>query len=75
MSLKKEIAREIRVIGEEIKMLEIKRSRSQAALIESLVSKAKPNPDDVTYFRAFTAEIDVKRDKLQKLTSELEKLV
>lgn len=75
MSLKREIAKEIRVISEEIKLLEIKRSRSEASLIEALISKREPNKDDVEYFRAFTADIDVKRDRIQKLTRELEKLV
>ena len=40
MSVKKELAKEIRILEEEIKVLEIKRSRSQAALIESLDRKS-----------------------------------
>ncbi len=75
MTWKREIAREIRVIEEEIQMLEIKRSRSQAALIEAMISKKEPNAEDVEYFRAFTAEIEVKRTRLQKLIGELEKIV
>lgn len=75
MSIKREMAREIRVISEEIQLLEIKRSRSEAALIESLISKSEPKKEDVEYFRAFTAEIEVKRDRIQKLTRELEKLL
>lgn len=75
MMLKKMLAKEIAVLEEEIRLLEIKRSRSQAALIESLISHAEPNETDVEYFRTFTADIDIKRDKLQKLTKELEKFV
>ncbi|MCM1367553.1 MAG: hypothetical protein NC184_01905 [Roseburia sp.] len=75
MSKKREIAKELRLIEEEIKSLEIKRSRSQAALIEALISKTEPNTDDIAYFRAFTAQIDVKRDQLKKKTRELEDLI
>ena len=75
MSIKREMAKEIRVISEEIQLLEIKRSRSEAALIESLIIKIEPKKEDVEYFRAFTAEIEVKRDRIQKLTRELEKLL
>ncbi len=75
MSIKREMAKEIRMISEEIKILEIKRSRSEAALIKSLISKSEPNKEDVDYFFAFTAEIDLKRDRIQELTRELEKLV
>lgn len=75
MSLKRDIAKEIRMLSSEIQMLEIKRSRSQAALIEALVSKRDPDPEDVQYFRAFTSQIEVKREQLQKLTKDLEKLL
>ncbi len=66
------LAKEIHMLEEEIKLLEIKRSRSQAALLESLISRVEPNEIDVQYFRTFTAEIDVKRAQLQKCTKELE---
>ncbi len=75
MSLKRDFAKEIRMISEEIQLLEIKRSRSQAALIESIISKQEPNPEDVQYFRAFTSQIEVKRERLQELTKSLEKLL
>lgn len=74
MSLKKELAREIKLIEEEIKELEVKRSRSEASIIEALISKTKPTDDDAVFFRTFTAEIEVKRERLQKLTRELEKV-
>lgn len=75
MSKKRELAKELRLIEEEIKGLEIKRSRSQAALIEALISKTEPSTDDVAYFRAFNAQIDIKRDQLKKITQELETLI
>lgn len=69
------MAKEIRILEQEIQMLEIKRSRSQAALIDAIISKREPNAEDVQYFKAFTADIDVKREQLQKLTKDLEKLL
>lgn len=75
MSLKRDIAREIRIVAAEIKLLEIKRSRSMSALLEALVSKTEPNPEDVQYFRAFSADIEVKRERIQSLTQSLEKLM
>lgn len=75
MSLKRDLAREIRAIEEEIKILEIKRSRSQAALIEALISRVKPDDAEVEFFRAFTAEIEVKREQMQKLARDLQSLI
>lgn len=75
MSKKRELAREIRILAGEIKGLEIKRSRSQAALIEALINKKDPEPIDLEYFRTFTAQIDVKRDRLKDVTKDLEALL
>lgn len=75
MSQRNKIAKEMRVLEEEIKILEIKRSRSLASLMESLISRSNPDDTDVQFFRTFTAEIDVKREQLQNLTKQLEKLI
>lgn len=75
MSLKKELAKEIRVLEEEIRMLEVKRSRSQASLIDALISKKDPDETEIQFFRTFTADIEVKRERLLKLTKQLEKLI
>ncbi len=75
MSLKRDLAKEIRMIEAEIQSLEIKRSRSQAALIEALISRKDPDDTDVEYFRAYTAQIDVKREKLKSATKQLEALI
>ena len=75
MSQRGKLAKEINVIEKEIQFLEIKRSRSMAALIEALLSRSTPNDADVQYFRTFTAEIEVKREQLQRLTKQLEALV
>ena len=74
MSLKKELAKEIRVLEEEIRMLEVKRSRSQASLLDALISKKDPDETEIQFFRTFTADIEVKRERLLKLTKQLEKL-
>lgn len=75
MSLKKEMAKEIKVLEEEIVLLETKRSRSQAALIESLISKQDPDETEIQFFRTYTADIEAKRERLMKLTRQLEKMV
>ncbi len=75
MYKKRDIAKEIRMIEEEIRGLEIKRSRSQAALIEALISKQEPDETDVAYFRAFTAQIELKREQLQKRIKSLEDII
>ncbi len=74
MSNKNKILKEIHVLEEEIKLLELKRSRSLASLMESVISRTTPNETDVQFFRTFTAEIDVKREQLQKLSRQLEEL-
>lgn len=73
MSAKKELKREIQLLEGEIKELEIKRSRSQASIIESVISRTPFNDEDVQFFRTFTAEIELKREKLQSLVGQLEK--
>ncbi len=75
MSLKRAMANEIRIIENEIKELEVKRSRSQAALIESLLSRKNPDETEMQYFRTYTVQIDAKRERMLELTQQLEKLV
>lgn len=75
MSQRSRMAKELHNLEEEIKLLEIKRSRSQAALIEALISRQTPQEEDVQFFRTFTAEIEVKREQLQQLTKRLEHLL
>lgn len=75
MSVKKDLAKELHVLEEEIKLLEIKRSRSQSALIEALISRKEPNEEEMQYFRTYNAEIEVKREQMAKIIEQLEKLV
>lgn len=74
MAMKKELARTITILEAEIKELEIKRSRSQASLIDALISKKEPNEQEVQFFRTYSAEIDLKREQLAKLTKKLDTL-
>lgn len=75
MSRKSVLAKEIHLLEEEIKILEAKRSRSQAALIEALISRKEPDETDVQFFRAFTADIEMRRERMQELTKQLEDLL
>ncbi len=75
MSKRSALAKEIHALEEEIKLLEIKCSRSMRVIIEALASREQPNDEDLQFFRTFSAEIDVKREQLQKAVNELEKHV
>lgn len=75
MSQKSSLAKEIHALEEEIKALEYKRARSMAVIMEAMLSRAIPDETDVQFFRAFNAEIEIKREQLQKLTKQLEKLL
>lgn len=75
MSRKRQLAREIRLLEGEINGLEGKRSRSQAAIIIALLEEKKPDPVDVEYFRTYTAQIEVKRERLTELIKSLEALL
>ena len=75
MSLKKDLAREIGLLEKEMAALESKRSRSMAALMESLISRRDPDEDEMQFFRQYSAEIEIKRQKLIDLTVRLKHLM
>lgn len=75
MSKKNSIAKELHNLEEEMKNLESKRSRSMAVILEALVSRVEPNEQDLQFFRTYTAEVELKREQIQKLTKELENLL
>ena len=54
--------------------LEQKRSRSQAALVEAILTHTTPQDTDVDFFNMYTARINAERDKMHQLTDELNKL-
>ena len=75
MSLKKDLAKEIGVLEREMQELESKRVRSMAALMESLISRRDPNQFEMQFFRQYSAEIEIKREKLIELTERLKNIV
>lgn len=75
MSMKKELKKEINLLEDEIRELEIKRSRSQASLIEALISKKEPDQAEMQFFRTYTADIDIKREQLARLKKKLDHII
>ncbi|MCH5148779.1 MAG: hypothetical protein J1G05_05400 [Clostridiales bacterium] len=75
MSLKKDLAKEIGLLEKEMSALESKRSRSMAALMEALISRRDPDESEMQFFRQYTAEIEIKRQKLIDLTVRLKHLM
>lgn len=75
MSQKSKIAKELYTLEEEIKALELKRSRSMAVIMEAMLGHTTPDETDVQFFRTFCAEIEIKREQLKKLTKQLENLL
>ena len=75
MSVKKDLAKEIGMLEKEMHELESKRSRSMASLMESLISRRDPNEFEMQFFRQYTAEIEIKREKLIELNERLKKLL
>ncbi|MCH5351188.1 MAG: hypothetical protein J1F39_04385 [Clostridiales bacterium] len=74
MSRISQIKKEMEDIELEIKAYELKRERSQTALIRCLLSGKKANPEDEQYFNLFSDLIDKDRDALRRLGAELEQL-
>ena len=75
MSLKKDLAKEIGILEKEMHELESKRSRSMAALMESVISRRDPDEREMQFFRQYSAEIEVKREKLIDMTTRLKQLM
>ena len=75
MSLKKDLAKEISILEREMAELESKRVRSMSALMESLISRRDPEESEMQFFRQYTAEIEIKREKLIEMSNKLKQLV
>ncbi|MCH5148990.1 MAG: hypothetical protein J1G05_06520 [Clostridiales bacterium] len=75
MSLKKDLAKEIGLLEKEMAALESKRSRSMAALMEALISRRDPDESEMQFFRQYSAEIEIKRQKLIDLTVRLKHMM
>lgn len=74
MSKKKQLKRDIEACSEEIEMLELKRMRSQSALLDALLAHEEPLEIDREYYRIYTTLIKHEREKLVKLKEELANL-
>ena len=75
MSLRKDLAKEIGLLEAEIKELEVKRTRSMSALMEALISRKDPDELEMQYFRQYTAEIEIKRERMTEITEQLKGIV
>ena len=74
MFKKLKLKREIEKSRKTIEMFEQKRTRSQAALVEAILTHSEPDGKDVDFFNEFTAKINDERERMHKLMDELSKL-
>ncbi len=74
MFKKMSLKRRIKKCKKNIEILEQKRSRSQAALVEAILTHSTPNDDDVDYFNHFTGLINAERDRMHTIAKQLEEL-
>ena len=74
MSKKRELKKAIEESSQEIEMLELKRMRSQSALLDAILDKEEPLEVDREYYRVYSALIRQEREKLAALREELAKL-
>lgn len=65
---------EIRKCKKKIALIEKRRARSQAALVEAILTHQMPDSDDVDYFNMFTGQIEVERAKVHAYIKQLEEL-
>ena len=65
------LKRGIKKYKKQIEEIEKKRIRSQAALINAILSNTTPDDTDVDYFNRYTAEIEELRSKMQELEISL----
>ena len=71
---KSKLKKEIKKAKSNIEMLEKKRTRSQAALVEAILTQQSPDDSDVEYFNRFTELIEAERKKMHELEKQLEVL-
>ena len=71
MTKRRQLIRAIEDCSEEIEMLELKRMRSQSALLDALLEHREPLEVDREYYRIYSALIVKEREKLLTLKKEL----
>ena len=74
MFKKSKLKKDIKRAKKAIEALEKKRTRSQAALVEAILTQKAPDDSDVEYFNRFTELIEAERNKMHNLMKELENL-
>ncbi|HOA84398.1 MAG TPA: hypothetical protein PKN17_00015 [Bacillota bacterium] len=74
MFKKLKLKRKIKTYKAQIEILEKKRARSQAALVEAILTHTTPSDTDVDYFNNYTSQINEIRKRLQEIQAQLEEL-
>lgn len=69
---KRKMKQKIERYRKDILAIENKRNRSQAALVEAILTHSDPDDADVDYFNKYTDEINTLRDAKQRLEQEFE---
>lgn len=64
----------IKKCKKQILEIEQKRSRSQAKLVEAILTSTTPDDEDVDYFNRYTAQIEDVRREMHEFEMQLRKL-
>lgn len=64
----------IKKFKKQILAIEQKRSRSQAALVEAILTNTTPSDEDVDYFNRYTAQIEECRREMHEFEIQLKML-
>ncbi len=54
--------------------LEARRARSQAALVEAILTNSVPDDRDVDFFNDYTSQIDAARERMRSLQQQLDEM-
>ena len=71
MFKKLKLQRSINKCKKQIEVIEQKRARSQAKLVEAILTHTTPEDDDVDYFNRYTNQIEDVRRKMHEYEAQL----
>ncbi len=71
---KLKLKRKIQKLKIQIEELEKKRSRSQSALVDSILSNRMPEDQDVDYFNRYSERINADRERIRELEKKLKEM-
>ncbi len=74
MFQKSKLKKAIKNCQKRIALLEQKRARSQAALVEAILRQIDPDDTDVEYFNQFTEQIEQERNRMHDMMRLLDDL-